>query len=73
MALTRFPSSAGNAFTALLNQFIGNADGTSKLPGASYYLFFAGLMAVAAVIWVLVARVYKPKYYLQDSAAPQSA
>ena len=39
---------------------------TSKLKGASYYLFFAGLMLLAALGFIPVAMAYKPKEYLQD-------
>ena len=45
----------GNLFTALVNRFIQNPDGTSKLPGDQYYLFFTGLMAVTAVVFVFIA------------------
>ncbi len=44
--------SAGNLITALVNWFIQNTDGTSKLAGASYFWFFAGLMLVAAIFYV---------------------
>ena len=39
---------------------------TSKLKGAAYYLFFAGLMLLAALVFIPVAMAYKPKEYLQD-------
>ncbi|AQT67991.1 Dipeptide and tripeptide permease A [Anaerohalosphaera lusitana] len=51
--------SLGNVFTAGVNTFIQNADGTSKLAGAEYYWFFAAVMAVAAVVFVPVARAYR--------------
>jgi POT family proton-dependent oligopeptide transporter len=41
---------------------------TSKLKGANYYLFFAGLMLLAALVFIPVAMAYKPKEYLQDEA-----
>ncbi|MDC0143915.1 MFS transporter [Verrucomicrobia bacterium] len=41
---------------------------TSKLTGANYYLFFAGMMLLAALIFIPVAMAYKPKEYLQDEA-----
>jgi proton-dependent oligopeptide transporter, POT family len=62
--------SAGNFITAGVNAVILNADGTSKLPGASYYWFFTGLMAVAAVIFVAVALRYRGRTYTQDSLQP---
>ena len=39
---------------------------TSKLKGAGYYLFFAGFMLLAALVFIPVAMAYKPKEYLQD-------
>ena len=41
---------------------------TSKLKGATYYLFFAGMMLLAALVFIPVAMAYKPKEYLQDEA-----
>jgi POT family proton-dependent oligopeptide transporter len=58
--------SIGNLFTASVNYFIQNPDGTSKLEGASYYLFFAGAMAVTAILFVPVAVWYKEQTYIQD-------
>jgi POT family proton-dependent oligopeptide transporter len=56
----------GNAFTAGVNFFIQNADGTLKLSGASYFYFFVKIMLVTCVAYVLVARFYRGKTYLQD-------
>ena len=41
--------SLGNVFTGLVNHFIQNSDGTSRLAGPQCYLFFAALMLVASV------------------------
>lgn len=60
--------SIGNLFTAAVNYFIQNPDGTSKLDGPSYYLFFAGAMAVTAILFVPVAVLYKERTYIQDEA-----
>lgn len=68
MVLYMWAISAGNLFTALVHKFIANADGSSALPGASFYLFFVGLCLITAVIYVFVARAYVPKTYLQDEA-----
>ena len=48
----------GNTFTAAVNFFIQNKDGTSKLQGASYFWFFAALMLVTAIVYIPVARRY---------------
>jgi POT family proton-dependent oligopeptide transporter len=68
MVLYMWAISAGNLFTALVHQFIANADGSSKLPGAWFYLFFVGLCLCTAVVYVFVARLYTSKTYLQDEA-----
>ena len=65
--------SLGNAFAAIVNNIIKNEDGTSKLPGASYYWFFAISMLVTAVIFIPVARWYKPKEYIQDEVSAESS
>lgn len=58
--------SAGNLFTAAVNQFIQNPDGTSKLEGAMYHLFFAGFMATAAILFAIYMRFYKEEHIIQD-------
>ena len=60
--------SIGNFFTAAVNYFIQNPDGTSKLDGPDYYLFFAGAMAVTAIVFVPVAIWYKERTYIQVEA-----
>lgn len=57
---------AGNLFTALVNLFIMNEDGTTKLEGAAYYWFFTGAMGVGAFLFIIVAYFYKEKTYIQD-------
>jgi POT family proton-dependent oligopeptide transporter len=59
--------SLGNVLTALVNMFIQNPDGTSKLPGASYYWFFTGLMAAASIGFLVVVATYREKTYIQSS------
>ena len=59
---------AGNLFTAAVNFFIQNPDGSSKLEGPSYYLFFAAAMGVTALLFVPVAVLYKERTYIQDEA-----
>lgn len=66
MAIYYLSISLGNQFTSLVNVVIRNADGTTKLPGASYYWFFTGLMAAAAVVYLFVAKNYREKTYVQD-------
>lgn len=65
MALFLLSVSLGNAFTSFVNYFIQNEDGTSKLTGPAYYWFFSGVMLVVSIAFVLVAKNYKGKIYVQ--------
>jgi POT family proton-dependent oligopeptide transporter len=51
--------SLGNVFTAAVNFFIQNPDGTAKLAGAAYYFFFAAVMLATALLYLPVARAYR--------------
>jgi len=64
MAFFMLSISAGNLFTSAVNFFIENPDGTSRLAGADYFLFFTALMLVTAVIFALVIRFYKGKRHI---------
>jgi len=66
MAIYLWSISAGNLFTALVHVFIENKDGTLKLSGSSYYLFFGALAAVSAVVFSFFAVRYREKTHLQD-------
>src|SRR5213596_3642066 len=50
MALWLLTVSMGNLFTAGVNYFIRNPDGTVKMNDQQYFLFFAVLMLVAAAV-----------------------
>ena len=63
----------GNVFTAGVNFFIQNPDGSVKLTGASYFFFFVKVMLVTAVLFLFVSRFYRGKTYIQDEAEPQPA
>ena len=65
MALFLLSVSLGNAFTALVNYFIQNEDGSVVLEGAAYYWFFAGVMLAASLVFIWVAQHYRGKTYLQ--------
>ena len=69
MAVFLLSISLGNLFTAGVNFFIQNEDGSSKLAGASYFWFFTGVMFVTAVIFIPVAALYKEKTFIQDEEA----
>ena len=66
MSVSLLSISLGNLFTAGVNFFIQNEDGSSKLEGASYFWFFAGAMFLTAVIFIPVAILYKERTYIQD-------
>jgi POT family proton-dependent oligopeptide transporter len=57
--------SLGNLFTSAVNFAIQNPDGSSKLAGASYFLFFAMLMLITAVGFIFYAMRYKDQHHLQ--------
>ncbi len=67
MALFLMSVSLGNLFTAAVNTVIQNPDGTTTLEGANYFLFFAGLMFGAAVLFIPVAMAFKERTYIQES------
>ena len=58
--------SLGNQFTAAVNFFIQNPDGSVKLQGTSYFMFFVWVMLGTAVLFAIVTPFYKGRSYLQD-------
>jgi POT family proton-dependent oligopeptide transporter len=58
MSLFMVSVAAGNLFTGAVNFFIQNPDGSSKLAGAAYFWFFAGLMLATAALFAGVSRLY---------------
>lgn len=58
--------SLGNVFTAGVNFVIQNPDGSVKLQGASYFMFFVWIMLGTAVVFAIVTPFYKGRTYLQD-------
>jgi POT family proton-dependent oligopeptide transporter len=57
----------GNAFTALVNLAIERPDGTSRLSGEGYYLFFAAAMLFTAFAFVPFARRFRERHYVQGA------
>jgi POT family proton-dependent oligopeptide transporter len=70
MALFLFAVSLGNGFTALVNVFIQNPDGSVRLSGAAYYLFFAALMILASFGFIAFASRYREHRYVQGTDGP---
>ncbi|MDX8391757.1 MAG: POT family MFS transporter [Mariprofundaceae bacterium] len=64
MAFFMLSISVGNLFTSAVNFLIENPDGTSKLAGADYYLFFTGLMLIAAIAFTFSTRFYKGERHI---------
>jgi POT family proton-dependent oligopeptide transporter len=67
MGLFLMSVSVGNGFTALVNIWIQNPDGTVALTGPEYYWFFAGVMFLVACLFLLVVGRYQETTYLQGS------
>lgn len=66
MALFLMSVSIGNIFTGSVNFFIQNPDGSSKLEGADYFLFFTGVIFIATILFFIYAKFYKEKSQLQN-------
>ncbi len=66
MGLFLMSVALGNTFTAAVNAFIVNDDGTLMLEGADYFYFFAKLMLITAALFLFVVKFYKPKTYLHQ-------
>ncbi|HAJ92349.1 MAG TPA: MFS transporter [Gammaproteobacteria bacterium] len=64
MAFFMLSISLGNLFTSAVNFFIQEPDGSSKLEGAEYFLFFTLLMLVTAILFMLLARFYRGQSYV---------
>ncbi len=58
--------SLGNVFTAVVNWVIQNPDGSVKLHGTSYFMFFFWVMLATGVLFVVVTPFYRGRTYLQD-------
>lgn len=69
MSIYLLSISFGNQVTALVNRFIQNDDGTTKLEGVQYHLFFAAMILVASVLYCIYARFYKEQTYIQEESA----
>lgn len=61
MAFYFLSIAVGNLFTSAVNFFIHNADGTSKLAGASYFWFFTIIMLITAVLFLWTSSHFQEK------------
>ena len=62
----------GNLFTALVNVVIQNPDGSVKLKGASYFLFFFAVLLVTTVLFGFFARFYKGRTHIQEEGQAET-
>jgi POT family proton-dependent oligopeptide transporter len=67
MGLFLLSVSVGNGFTALVNFWIQNPDGSVALTGPEYYWFFAGVMFMVACVFLFVVGKYQETTYLQGT------
>ena len=65
MAFFMLSVAAGNLFTSAVNFLIRNPDGSSRLAGADYFWFFTAAMGVTALLFLVVARRYRERSYVQ--------
>jgi proton-dependent oligopeptide transporter, POT family len=68
MGISYLSISLGNLLTAGINHGIKVFGLEQQLTGAMYYLFFAGMMLVASVLYIPVAQRYREQTILQDEA-----
>ena len=68
MALFLVSVSIGNLFTSAVNFVLAGEGAQPRLSGAGYYLFFAAMMFVTAVLFALVSSRYREVHYLQREA-----
>lgn len=66
MGLNMLGIALGNKFVAIVNEYIQNEDGTSKLTEVQYYLFFSGCMFATALLYLIFSRYYRGNRYIQD-------
>jgi proton-dependent oligopeptide transporter, POT family len=66
MAFYFLSVAVGNLFTSAVNFFIQNADGTSKLEGASYFWFFTLIMLITAVLFLWASSHFQKNNFFPD-------
>lgn len=71
MAIYLASVSLGNFFASFVNFAIKTPTGAPRLEGPSYFLFFVLLMLATTLVFVLIARRYREKSYIQaEQPAP---
>jgi proton-dependent oligopeptide transporter, POT family len=69
MAIFLLSISIGNGIAALVNLFIQDEHGLSRITGAAYYLTFAACMLLTSVLFALYARGFREHRFIQGSEA----
>jgi POT family proton-dependent oligopeptide transporter len=64
--------SLGNLFTAGVNFFIQNPDGTVKLQGTNYFMFFVWVLVGTGVLFAIISPFYKGRTYLQNQSETET-
>jgi POT family proton-dependent oligopeptide transporter len=67
MALFFCPFALGNLFTAAVNE-LNEHNGRLVFSYVDYYVFYTGLMLVASVLFIFVARKFKSQTFIQEEA-----
>jgi POT family proton-dependent oligopeptide transporter len=62
----------GNLVTAAVNSFLQNEDGTGKLSGPGYYLFFAILLSAMTVLFVVWSKFFTEPAGAEGAEAGES-
>jgi proton-dependent oligopeptide transporter, POT family len=70
MAIFLLSISIGNGVAALVNLFIQDEQGHSRITGATYYLVFAGLMLANTLLFSLYARGFRVHRFIQGTEEP---
>ena len=68
MALYLLSVAAGNLLVALVNWCILKPDGTTRLDGPAYFWFFTGLVALTSFVYLIAAKTYRGKTYIQGES-----
>ncbi len=60
--------SLGNLFTSGVNLVIQRPDGSARLKGAPYFLFFVAVMWLSSLLFVVFSRYYRGTTYIQEES-----
>jgi POT family proton-dependent oligopeptide transporter len=72
MSMYLLTITAGNLITAQVNDALKYPSVAKFLEGANYFYFFAALPVIAGIIFIFVARRYKPETILQEEDRAKS-